>query len=451
MEKIISINKYLIKKEIEKITIHWLITDICNYKCNYCLATERFLNKVVDREKLEKFINTLIKIKSQNNNIKIEIQLSWWEPLANPIFFEIIDKLLLIENLNILVISNASLFLTNNEKIKQIWTYKEKIEFLCSFHDSETTKEKFVENLEILDNNNIYFKITYLIPFNRDLEYIKDFVEFIGKSNQKIDKLFRLIIEWKEISEKYNQEVINYYNKFTWENFDKDRYEEEFEFIYSDNEKKVVSDRIELNKILFENSNNRKYKWWKCYNYVNNYHIVRPDWVLLYGWCDIFRNTDLEMNFYENFELINKPITCTKEVCRCDSNMPAPKIYDSDSVEYNKDMDILLLKIKELINKSNNWNIIVDKIRIINNWISNNVIKINFILNGNQSKYIITTISKVWKIKIWDYFIAIKRNDFDKDILEYLKEILYIEKQIITILEKEKILPNLFIKNAQIN
>lgn len=189
--------------------VDFLITQKCNYRCEYCSQSKRFYkntlhssNKTI--EAFLKFIKTLDK--------DFEITISGGEPLCHPEFFKVIKEIK-NQNLKLSVISNFSYPINEYKKIADIMG-ESLSELFVSFHFSQVKdikefKEKVLEfknykpantrfsvgavlsdeNCKTLEDmavflkkNNINFCLQHMRIKNSYVEYKKDAAKFLAEN-----------------------------------------------------------------------------------------------------------------------------------------------------------------------------------------------------------------------------------------------------------------------------
>ncbi len=199
------------EKKIEKIhpCVDFLITQKCNYRCEYCSQSKKFYKNTSHAD--DETINAFLKfIKTLDNDF--EITISGGEPLCHPRFYDVIQE---IKNcgLKLSVISNFSYPLENYKKIVDI-VGENLRELFVSYHSSqvkdvEEYKKKIVEfnsykpagasfcvgsvlsdenypvlkdMAEFLKENGVKFCLQHMRVKNSYVQYNKEAAEFLAEN-----------------------------------------------------------------------------------------------------------------------------------------------------------------------------------------------------------------------------------------------------------------------------
>ena len=332
----------------KSITITFNLTYACNFSCYYCVAWERNYKTFIFNEVSKKEIKFLIdSIKTINPNINIDFILSWWEPLKNKYFLNIVDYLLWFEKLTVMVTTNW--FLIWNIKNNISVLKNKRFSFFYTYHYYEY--KKFDKNLKIVVNNinllklkNISFKLNFLIPSNfddfDDFKNKKDFI--ISETNLNDDEyILNLIQEWWIISNKYPLRILDYNNN---------------------NNNKMTS--IENNDLMLTSLDNSKiniiytkeiiekwynnFKWYLCYPFsIPTNILLNHDLSVVFAWCDTM--SDKVYSIEKAINHMKKPntkIICNTDYCRCWSNIIIKKEYNNTiNTKINKLNDSIMNKI----------------------------------------------------------------------------------------------------------
>lgn len=189
--------------------VDFLITQKCNYRCEYCSQSKKFYTntKAASDETIEAFLSF---IKTLDKTF--EITISGGEPLTHPRFFDVIEEIKK-QNLKLTVISNFSYPVENYKKIADIMGQNLK-ELFVSYHSTqvknvEEFKSKAKEfnsykanstNFSIasvltdenttalkelsvfLKENNINFCLQHMRIKNSYVEYKKETAEFLSQN-----------------------------------------------------------------------------------------------------------------------------------------------------------------------------------------------------------------------------------------------------------------------------
>lgn len=123
-----------------------IINNYCNQKCSYCFANENMKDESLKKNmSMSTYIKILKFLKNNNDN---NVRILWWEPIISPN----IRKFLQIANkwwFDIIVFSNIN---TNNDNIRNIFSWLDWIRINCNINDKDFYTELEIENI----NQNIY-------------------------------------------------------------------------------------------------------------------------------------------------------------------------------------------------------------------------------------------------------------------------------------------------------
>lgn len=169
------------EKKHVRACIDFLITQKCNYRCEYCSQSKKFYKNTnhASNETIEaflKFIKTLDK--------DFEITISGGEPLFHPRFFEVVEEIKKC-NLKLSVISNFSFPVENYKKIADIMG-ENLVELFVSYHSSqikdvEEFKKKVVEFNSYKPAPTIFSAASVLSDENySDLKKLSEFLKQTG-------------------------------------------------------------------------------------------------------------------------------------------------------------------------------------------------------------------------------------------------------------------------------
>ncbi len=163
--------------------IDFLITQKCNYRCEYCSQSKKFYKNTSHSsdKTIEAFLNF---IKTLDKNF--EITISGGEPLCHPRFFEVIKEIK-NQNLKLTVISNFSYPLDDYKKIVDI-VGENLSELFISFHSSqvkniEEFKNKIME-FNKLKPSNTRFSVGSVLS-DENCNILKDMANFLKEANIK--------------------------------------------------------------------------------------------------------------------------------------------------------------------------------------------------------------------------------------------------------------------------
>ncbi len=145
---------------------HWDIITHCNYKCSYCYSRANDIqwSKMTNKETIDKVFEKFNEIPSE-----IEVILLGGEPTISPYYFDIVNRLYQLKNLNIFgIITNGSK-LTNSFIDKHL-NFKDKINFNLSCHFSELENHNdvsnFLESAYYIKKNGFMININIILDQN---------------------------------------------------------------------------------------------------------------------------------------------------------------------------------------------------------------------------------------------------------------------------------------------
>lgn len=133
-------------------TIHfeWYLVDFCNYKCSYCNAIDKNVDKYSKETSPAKYKLVLQRLRMLN--IPFEVDLYGGEPTLHPNFLEILEELSKNDNCKLIEIK------TNLSKplhfLKQVFKHP-KIKLAASYH-AEYASEEFTKKCIALKDQNFY-------------------------------------------------------------------------------------------------------------------------------------------------------------------------------------------------------------------------------------------------------------------------------------------------------
>ena len=125
-------------------SLHWAITNNCNYHCDYCGVYKN--EKIYDFEKTIEFINYVDQFKN------VDTVLFGGEPLIHPNILEIVKGL----KTNIRICTNLSIDL---QFFKQLTDINNNLKIVASYHLHKEDLESFVDKFRYLANHTNFIKV----------------------------------------------------------------------------------------------------------------------------------------------------------------------------------------------------------------------------------------------------------------------------------------------------
>lgn len=375
-------------KWVNNISITFLVATNCNFWCYYCNDSNREWNHITSIEEINKFINFIFKLDFKYNNYNIFISISWWEPLINKNSFYIIEKLLLHKynnNTSINLITNGFLLLKYQKYIKKFSQYKNFI-ISISYHYKEyfkfdKNKLIFFNTISMLEKNNfINYNIKFLVPTEKNEFYdMKNIInnllkKWINKKNILLDTI--KFLWWKKL-DKYDCEILEYYNSFKNKKLNKNEISKKTflynEITFFDWKKWYFSWEEILDKEL-----NNFYKY-NCYPFNSSFLKIFPNLDTYILRC---KSYDKKYSFKQVLEILwwenkDKYVICLSDRCNVLPAMWLKKEYNEKNYKY----DIILNKLSKYF--------LIDWYKLIwlkhyNNWININTIAIEYFDEDND-------------------------------------------------------------------
>ncbi len=335
------------------IDIAFNLTYLCNFSCYYCIAWERnewtFKFNEKSKEKIKYFLESIFEIKP---DVKINILLSWGEPLLNPKFFEIAEFLLSFEEVSVQVTTNWYLILNLSDKLEKLVSGR--FSFYITYHYLEYKKldkswEKIVNIINLLKSKGLKFELNFLIPTDlNDFEEFKDMKDLIiSKASMNIDEYkFNLIREKWVISKKYDQKILNFYHDTLGKNLEEK--ESSIKAYFTDWTYKKIS----YTKEIIESGLNN-FRWYLCYPFcVPTNILINFDLSLIFAWCSTLAGKKYSID--EAIDLMKRWdsiwVTCNTDFCTCSSNLHIKKVFNEGVSKYISGVEkVLSSKVRRIL------------------------------------------------------------------------------------------------------
>ena len=283
-----KIERYNFSKNIKH--IHWDIITMCNYKCTYCYSRENDYqwNKISSNSQIENIIN-----KFQNTSSKLEVILLGGEPTMHPKYFNIIDRLFNINNIEYMCIISNGNYKNPEEFILKHLHYISKFHFYITFHAAQIQDiKKFKKLLLLLKYYNFQFEVSILL-YDGFRNEILDIVEFCSVNN--IYYYSSMLFDhdkYKSITDDFKDWIINL-NKI----FPASR---EI-IINNDKNEEIIYNDIECYLNSIDN-----FKGFKC---VQNTYYIPVNSESIIQFCS-------EKEIYD-LDILNEEIICPLNKCLC--------------------------------------------------------------------------------------------------------------------------------------
>ena len=156
-------HKYF-KEDPKHYSLHWAVTNNCNYQCDYCGVYKK--EKYYDSQNVIEFINFLQSV------YNVETVLFGGEPLIHPNILQIIGEL----KTNIKICTNLS---ENIGFFRQLTGINRDLQIVASFHYHKD------------DLADFYEKIAYLIDYS---EFVKIKVMFDSRYSEEIKRVYDFLL-----------------------------------------------------------------------------------------------------------------------------------------------------------------------------------------------------------------------------------------------------------------
>jgi MoaA/NifB/PqqE/SkfB family radical SAM enzyme len=268
----------------------------------------------------ESLLQALIKIENIVPNNNIRLNLTGGEPTIHPNSKEFIAHAAKSNNIKgIRIVTN----LASKEKIYRYIAEESnnrqiKIYLVTSFHWESATPERFLKNLKLLIDSKVEIQVKLMLD------------------DKGIEKLSGVIVGLKELNEKYNnieigvQRIRNTQNiEINLENFEMKYFEQVHhwkdlrEFIYTNEKKELINEKIKNIDLIIKNKHNSFYKW-TCFTGENTLFIDN-DGSVYSALCKPDGNRIGNIFDMSCFQ-IPQSVLCPHMLCECGSTVRIPKI-----------------------------------------------------------------------------------------------------------------------------
>lgn len=288
--------------ELLKISI--MLTNRCNYSCNYCISN---IPNTKDKYDIKKeYLNLFFKhLKKSKFDKKFRVNFLGGEPTLYKDIYYVIDSILNNYSETILkILTNGSASVDYYNSL----TNKYNIKLDISYHPQYANDQHFIDIIKMMkekNNNN------YLIDILLVYEYYDKIEAFVNRLNTEIDNcniFYVLLANVDYVNTKYN-----IFNKFIYSNsnLNSERYILTFE------KKELI---LSLCDVSSFNSNGRNiFKGMQCDIYNNQWNIINNCITTI---CSNNKPYILLPNginkFIDDYNKYSNGITCIKDYCNCD-------------------------------------------------------------------------------------------------------------------------------------
>jgi len=294
--------------------VHWDITTVCNYSCEYCYAMKEYgsdWNKEASRETIKSILASLYL-----SSMPVFLGLLGGEPTFSKHFDFILAELR--ENFfkrdkdRVYITTNLSRSLDWYKAFPEADYYYNKLFFLASFHSTEANPEAFLQNIKMILDKGYKVKINIMINNNSsDWGATKDLLKrtkvLQGQFKEKNSD--KLIIHPHFVYENEHQ-LFDYPNNL----------DEYFGDLIQGPKEYIQDDVMYCDREIFEKKLNNFYGS-KCF--LNNYEIDLKGNV--YKFCTREHNNLLDDPTF--FKKIKRTlaIICQHKACTCDGLLKIKK------------------------------------------------------------------------------------------------------------------------------
>jgi MoaA/NifB/PqqE/SkfB family radical SAM enzyme len=295
--------------------VSWSITDICNYRCSYCVPSLH-MGKIgyPNYESVLSFSKMLIE---RCKRKKIYFIFTGGEVTTWKFLPSLIKELKQYDKVFISIVSNGS-------KPLDYWnTIKDYIDNISlSFHSEFSNVDKFIDIIKLL-HNIVRVHINIMMNPNKFDICVSLAETIIKKEFSDISLTLQpLTIDFGDKIYPYTDDqfsIINnqdklFTSKIKWTK-KWDKYRGKMKMIYSDSREIITSD---YNLIINQGN---KWRGWKCYAGIEQI-IIDFNGEVWRGWC---KEGNKLGTIYTGIDNNIKPIICTKEFCRCGFDIKCKK------------------------------------------------------------------------------------------------------------------------------
>ena len=316
-------------KQFKQLNVYWMITDFCNFRCNYCPSVLHSGNFAQGRKKgfptrshIEKFLS-ILKSEVEKYDLSLNVQFGGGEPTLHPMLPEIIAELKTFSN-TIGITTNGSRGISWWEKVWPIDNVT------ISLHHEFTKIDKVNELATWImksKNTSLQFNLSCdpnhwdasMGLYNSLEDYLKPFVspKVLNHIGTDFKELFNYTPEQRQIIKNLDKKNIR-----TIMN-------REASIIKFDNG--ATSGTTSLAEMTINEWN--RFKDWKCYIGKEGL-LVNFRGEVYAGVCQVKL-----LGHMISWELMEEPITCPFQYCACPGDLRSSKFKDQETIKITQDTE----------------------------------------------------------------------------------------------------------------
>ena len=313
--KIIEVGRRDFLDNNKLFSLHWSVTNNCNYNCSYCGVSQKFKPYISkeDSYKIVDYINYI-----ENSGFKVWAALFGGEPLLHPDIIEIIGK---IHTTDLVAMTNLSHSL---EFFKKVVCKKPDITICSTYHHERCNNIKDFKN-----------KIEFLV---KNVKLVK--VKVLWDPRFK-DEIFSIFKEIKQLEKDTKNFVcfldIVYHDNYVWEKSDMDLFDyvqenKEFQIKYqSEDSSEIKVKQLSYNEVRRMFNGFPNFYRYKCETGKQGI-FISPEGDVIICMSSYFAGVKPIFNLltddYKNFEsVLKKPVLCNIDGFCCEHLIPRRRIF----------------------------------------------------------------------------------------------------------------------------
>jgi len=295
------------------VVVNWCITDVCNYRCTYCLPGLH--EGRVGIPKYDTVLNFCKKVIDAYSPQQICFEFTGGEVTIWHRFPELVRTLKEYPNVAVGIISNGS-------RNVEFWGYMKDIldEVCLSYHPEMGDIEHYIEVVQLLSQyTRIHVNIMMHPKFFDDSIYVA--TQITEKCKNVSMALQPLLVEFKDQLYDYTNEQLTLIEK-QYELFGSKIKNDKLYQIHRGAMVMVYDDKIIPSSAhrFIANKTNR-WTGWKCYAGVEQL-VVDLNGQVWRGWC---KEGGSIGNISEDISLNLEPIICNRDYCHCNFDIMCTK------------------------------------------------------------------------------------------------------------------------------